>query len=293
MPNIAQRIKRAERLRIELETKDYQEEVHMRTIARVRESNFQSIMKLPVEEILNKATSEEANQGQERQWKLLNLARDKVLLNNRTKEMNISEKQQLASITQSICKIDLDKLKKTSKERQTSEIEGLLRRIWFILHQSNTDEMRDVKAIRILEDYQEILIERHLELNQNKYKTVQLIDRRERLAQLRRELLKVTQTYKELEEIAKIETEAVSKRKYLILAIDALMATNSQEKIENEKILNKDAQRIWSEYALQEIIITTAFNTASEPYSKEKESLFKKIYDNPKCITNRSYTEKY
>ena len=99
----------------------------------------------------------------------------------------------------------------------------------------------------------------------------------------------MTQSNKELEEVAKMETESSLKRRYYLLAIDALIGSNSQERIENEKSLNKDAQRLWTEYALQENIIATAFNTESEPYTAAKENLFMKIYEDPKCIINRSY----
>jgi len=291
MPSATQRRIRAERLRTELEEQNFKEETHLRTIARVREKTYTSTMKLPVEELLARSNAEDSCKNPDRKWVLLNLTRDVILLNKRTSEMDMQEKKQLAEITQCLCSLELVKLqaKQLNNEQQSDAIEGLLRKIWFILYQSNMDNLRDYKPVSLLEGYEDTLIEWHLKVKPNNYKTYRPIDQRERQAQLRRNILRMTQSYKELEELAKMEPESSLKRRYYILAIDALIGSNSQERIENEKSLNKDAQRLWTEYALQEIIIATAFNTESESYTVAKEKLFKKIYDDPKCIINRSY----
>ena len=294
MPKPNQKRRHAERIKQEFQTESTETENFYKTISEGRSSRRPGLTSKSIEELRIEANQAKEQDHGHYQLVCLNYAKDKLLLETPTTRMTQSQKQTLAELTLDIAILETKSVEQTSPKTQTEidRIENSLRKIMFVLHQANTDDSLSLQLIAIqqLQKHEEQLVEWHLKAKPNKYGSKNIIDKRERLAELRVKLLNITHTYKELEQVAKLEEETYVKRKYTSLAIDALMNKHPQNEVVQQTQLKNEAKRLWEQYSLQEIIIQTSFemNTAQyTPYTEEKQNLLKQIYDNPLCMVDR------
>ena len=294
MPKPNQNRRQAERIKQEFQTESTETENFYKTISEGRSWRRPGMTSKSIEELRIEANQAKEQDHGHYQLVCLNYAKDKLLLETQTNRMTQSQKQTLAKLTLDIAILETKSVEQTSPKTQTEidRIEKSLRKIMFVLHQANTDDSLSLQLIAIqqLQKHEEQLVEWHLEAKPNKYGSKNIIDKRERLAELRVKLLNITHTYKELEKVAKIEEETYVKRKYTSLALDALMNKHPQNEVVQQTQLKNEAKRLWEQYSLQEIIIQTSFemNTAQyTPYTEEKQNLLKQIYDNPLFMVDR------
>jgi hypothetical protein len=283
-----------ERVKQEFQTELVKTENFYKTISEGRSWRRPGLISKSIEELRSEANKAKEQDHGHYQLVCLNYAKDKLFLETKTTRMTQSQKQTLAELTLDIAILETKSVEQISPKTQTEidRIENSLRKIMFVLHQANTEDSLSLQLIAIhqLQKYEEQLVEWHLEAKPNQYGSKNIIDKRERLAELRVKLLNITHTYKELEQVAKLEEEPYLKLKYTSLAIDALMNKHPQNEIVQRTQLKNEAKRLWEQYSLQEIIIQTSFeiNTAQyRPYTEEKQKLIKQIYDNPLRMVDR------
>ena len=198
MPKPNQKRRHAERIKQEFQTESTETENFYKTISEGRSSRRPGLTSKSIEELRIEANQAKEQDHGHYQLVCLNYAKDKLLLETPTTRMTQSQKQTLAELTLDIAILETKSVEQTAPKTQTEidRIENSLRKIMFVLHQANTDDSLSLQLIAIqqLQKHEEQLVEWHLKAKPNKYGSKNIIDKRERLAELRVKLLNITHT---------------------------------------------------------------------------------------------------
>jgi len=211
---------------------NFAEEDQRRLQANIRKKVRRGFFEYTVSELQSRFDEEKIKHDIDQQRLVLQIIKDKLLLKNLTKNLEVEDKFLMAETTVDLVEIDLKRLQER-KDNKIAHMEPILRDILFTLYQSNQLSLKHSKPHETLRIHFRELINIHQEES-----PITGCDANQRAAEIKRRILKTTESSENWKRIAKIfekEQETFDEERSCLASIFKEFAEEAFE-IENHNI---------------------------------------------------------
>jgi hypothetical protein len=205
---------------------NFVEEDQRKLQATIRKKVRRGIFENTITELQTRFDEAKVKHDIDQQRLILHIIKDKLLLKDHTKNLEVEDKLLMAEVTVDIVEIDIKRLSER-KENKIAYMEPILRDILFILYQSNQLSLKWSKPHETLRDVFEDLMRTHLEESPKSG-----CDINQRTAEIKRRILKISESSEQLTRIAKTlekQQETIDEEKSCLASIFKEFAEDAVE----------------------------------------------------------------